>query len=418
MFSFPKRIGVMGSLGLAVWALTVTQAQGQSPFFQVRPGLTLQQHAFNIATMGRALSFVPPYALGINPFPQVAIGGPGFSALTPFSPYGGTGTLTTNPYATSSFGSAYGYSYYDPYGFNGYLRGGAEVINAQGRFMVSQQQANLTNEQVRAERIANRRRVFDEYLYEREKTPTLEQERERSRLQERDRSRNDPPVTEIWSGKALNDLLLDLQKLQVKAVLTTDSGPEVRLDEDMLKRINVTAINSGGHIGLLKNEGRLSWPLTLHDPAFKEERERLTLLAQEAPRQATFNNRVDPGTLRQMQDDVARLHKQLTDHVRSSPPAPYMEAKRFLNNFEGALKALQQPNVSSYFNGGYTLKGKTVPELVKYMTEKGLRFAPAGAGDESTYLALHRAMARYDFAAQAPVAEQRSVHGKSGLAAR
>ena len=57
-------------------------------------------------------------------------------------------------------------------------------------------------EQVRQGRIDNRRRSFDEYLYERERRPSQEDERERARLENLRRSRNDPPITEIWSGLA------------------------------------------------------------------------------------------------------------------------------------------------------------------------------------------------------------------------
>src|SRR5262249_53309293 len=64
--------------------------------------------------------------------------------------------------------------YYDPYA--GYLSGAADVINAQGQFMVSTQQAYLQREQVRQARLDNRRRAFDEYLYERERRPTQEDE--------------------------------------------------------------------------------------------------------------------------------------------------------------------------------------------------------------------------------------------------
>jgi hypothetical protein len=129
-------------------------------------------------------------------------------------------SLYANPYATgAAYGSSYSnpylsgyggyggygsYGYYDPY--NGYLRGGADVITAQGRFMVNMQDAYLKREQVRSEHIGNRRKIFDEYLYEREKTPTLEEERQRHQLEQLNRSRNNPPVTEVWSGKALNDI--------------------------------------------------------------------------------------------------------------------------------------------------------------------------------------------------------------------
>ncbi len=416
MFSSMKRIGVAGQLGLILSALAVSEVHGQSPFFQVRPGLTLQQAAFNIATLGRAASFVPPHALGFNPFtpfaspflgpygPGVAPGGGGF-------PFGAGGTLLTNPYGGGGFGTGFDgssfssspyYPYYYENPFGSYLRGGADVINAQGRFLVNEQQARLLREQVKAERVAHRKRVFDEYLYERERTPTAEQLREEERLVQRDRSRNNPPLTEVYSAKALNDLLVDLQRLQGTGAFTTirDRVPQFPVEEDTVKRINFSSVKGGGNIGLLKNDGRLSWPVGLMGQEFKVERERLSSLAQEAVGQVATNTRVDGGTLQQIATDVDRLQNQLSKQVRELTPAQYIEAKQFLNNFEDAIKALRQPDVGNFFSGKYAPKVKTVGELVDFMTKNGLHFAPATPGDQSAYAALHRALAVYDFAVQ------------------
>jgi hypothetical protein len=68
--------------------------------YMIAPGLSIQQYAFNVRTLGRAYSQVPPYALGYNPYvtsvyttPYMS---PYYSAYTPFlynpylySPYGG-----------------------------------------------------------------------------------------------------------------------------------------------------------------------------------------------------------------------------------------------------------------------------------------------------------------------------------------
>jgi len=317
-------------------------------------------------------------------------------------------TMASNAYATSpgydsSYASPYS-SYYDPY--SGYLRGGADVINAQGRFLVNTQQAYLTREQVRSERLANRRKVFDEYLYEREKTPTAEDDRQKHQLEQLNRSRNNPPVTEIWSGKALNDLLADLRKLppskpEAGQLVNVQQLP---LDEDGLKHLNVTKGN--GNIALLKNEGRLTWPVALSSPDFKEQRERINSLAQAAVRQAEFNNQVDPGTITQLSSDVESLHRQLKKSGGDLPFALYTEAKTFLNNLDDALGALRQRDVGSYFTGKFAIKAKTVPELVEHMTKQGLQFAPAMTGDESAYAALHQALANYDLAAQAQTASR------------
>src|SRR5207249_3994890 len=106
------------------------------------------------------------------------------------------------------------------------------------------------------------------------------------------RSRNNPPVTEVLSGKALNDILADLRKLPPAKPETGQlvNIQHLPLDEDGLKHINLS--KGTGNIAMLKNEGRLSWPLALSGPEFKEQRERINQLAQAAVRQAEFNNQV------------------------------------------------------------------------------------------------------------------------------
>lgn len=380
----------------------VSPAYGQNPYFQANPALNLQQYAYN-AQMARGA-----FAGGLaNPYVRGAAVGQALqgAALQGAANNLGMATLATNPLGAGTmynnmgggfnpYGWNYPFYYQDP--FNGYLTGGASVISAQSQFMISKQQANLMHEQYRQAKIDTQRKMFDEYLYERANTPTREEERERFRVMDRDRARNDPPVTEIFSAKALNDLLVDLQKLQTQGAMATFRGPNMPLDQDELKRINVTS-KSGGNIGLLKNDGRLSWPAALTGAEFKEERERLNSLAQEAIKQAAFNP-VDPGTLKQMSNDLEKLRQQLVRNVGDIPPAQYIEGKRFLSDFDEAIRALRNPAVGNFLTK--KLKGKTVSELVDYMTKEGLQFAPAVAGDEAAYLAVHRALAAYDSAVQ------------------
>jgi hypothetical protein len=415
MLSVTKRIGLAAVLGLAVLVGAGPRANAQNlQYFQLRPGLTVQQYTHNLAAIGQALQNVPPYAFGFNPYR----GGGGFSpyaaalnnqAALYSSPYLGGyanpyNTASLSSYGNGGYGGGYGsYPYYeDPAA--GYLRGGAEVINAQGRFMVSQQQAYQMREQYRQAKIDTRRKAFDEYLYEREKTPTPEEERQRAMLQQLNRSRNNPPVTEIWSGKALNDLLADLRK-GTKDVASLRNF-QVPLDEEGLKHINVS--KGTGNVGLLKNEGRLSWPVALSGEEFKPERERVSALAREAVSQAGFNRTVDAGTIRQMMGDVDKLKKELRRTGGDLPVALYIEANTFVNNLNDAIRALQQPDVNDYFGpeGKYVLKAKTVADLVKFMADRGLQFAPAVPGDENAYVALHNSLAVYDRAASTQTAER------------
>jgi hypothetical protein len=61
--------------------------QGINPYYQVAPGLTINQAAYNTRVMGRAYSFVPPYALGYNPYPSPVF--PAYGYPTAYgAPYG------------------------------------------------------------------------------------------------------------------------------------------------------------------------------------------------------------------------------------------------------------------------------------------------------------------------------------------
>jgi hypothetical protein len=290
-----------------------------------------------------------------------------------------TPAYTTNPYWPQ---------YNGPYG--GYLSGAADVINAQGQMMVSQQQAFLMREQVRQASIETRRKNLDEYLYERAVTPTTEDERERYRLEQLRRSRNDPPLTEIWSGKALNDLLLGIQQQQAKNI----QGPDVPLQSNMLDRINVTSGATPGSVGVLRDGGKLRWPFVLKGSAYKADRQNLDKLALEATRQAQAGS-VDADTLGGMSEASSNLRATLRDNVAETSPNDYIKGQRFLNEIDDTIKMLQDPNVANYVTHKWAAKGNNVAQLVQQMSGQGLKFAPAVSGDEPAYVSLHQAMVAY-----------------------
>lgn len=289
-----------------------------------------------------------------------------------------TPVYPTNPYAT----------YNGPVG--GYLSGAADVINAQGQFMTSTQQAYLQREQVRQAKTDSRRKAFDESLYERAKAPTLEDERERARIENLRRSRNNPPVTEIWSGKALNDLLLAIQQQFDRKI----EGPRVPLEESVVKHINVSGSRQGGSLGLLLPDGRLTWPFTLRAPQFKADCDKLDQLAYTAFKQAGSNS-VSFDTIQGMTNAVDSLTAKLRANVDTIAAGDYISAKRFLRELNQTITVLQDPNVSKYVNQTWAARGSTVGELTREMTRQGLHFAPATTSDQAAYVALHTGMVAY-----------------------
>src|SRR5262249_4018138 len=112
-----------------------------------------------LLTVGTVSSLTAP-AFG-QYFHAHAVGLPGRAGYVPYPV----------PFPTAGYYGSYG----DPYG--GYLSGASQVINAQGGYLKDVQQAYLTKEQVNQAKIQTKRAAFDEWLYEKANTPTLEEQR-------------------------------------------------------------------------------------------------------------------------------------------------------------------------------------------------------------------------------------------------
>jgi hypothetical protein len=280
-------------------------------------------------------------------------------------------------------------TYFDN-GAGNYLRGAASVIDAQGRFMTSTQQAYLLREQVRAARLDNRRRVLEQYQYERANTPTLEEQRELRRQQEFWRSWNDPPMTEIWSGRALNNLL---QGVQVARSEHGYRGPAVPLDAELVRRINLTSGTTAGSIEIFRRSEELRWPVPLRGEAFDNDRVQIDKLAPKVVQQVA-SGMVDAGAFDDLSQAIANLRSRLRENVQVMSSTNYIQALRFVNQLRDSPSALRDPAAVHFFTS-WVITAQTVGELVDQITQKGLRFAPATIGDEAFYTSLHRSIVSY-----------------------
>jgi hypothetical protein len=410
-----KRLTLV-ALGVALLALTLAAAPAHAQLMRRTPGVggTLnpynyydpygnsRQAAFNIALYGRAMSQVPPYALGYNPYPQI-VNTPYYPYYPPGPFYGGGGTIQNNPaaytspgYSSPGYSPGYGGGYYDPSYSNGYmpyydptagfLYGASSIINSTGRFEINHQQANLTREQVRSAHIDNNRKAFDEFLYERANTPTWLDDLERQRKLNLRYALNNPSGSEILEGISLNTLLDSLKQMQAKG----NAGADVPLSDEMLKQINVTP-GSGANAGLLKNE-RLTWPLGLSGAEFADERKKIERNLATAVSEAE-QGKVEPGRLQDLVAGVDKMTEDLDSQIRDITPSQYIVAKSYLKQLGDAVRVLGRPDAANFINGKYAAKGKTVGDLVRNMG--GLKFAPATPGDERAYKELYEKLVAY-----------------------
>lgn len=127
MLASLRRFALVGAAALLVTGLLAATSQAAPPRFfgrgavvlpnsagfvnpnyMIYPGLSVNQYAYNVATLGRAYSYVPPWMYGYSPYPAVANYGPAYRSYY-YNPY-------YNPYATSYYNPyLYGTGYYNPY---------------------------------------------------------------------------------------------------------------------------------------------------------------------------------------------------------------------------------------------------------------------------------------------------------------
>jgi hypothetical protein len=275
--------------------------------------------------------------------------------------------------------------------YEGYLNGAANVTMANAQYQQTIQQAKLTREESRRSALQTRRATIEERQYELSLRPDPEKIRQDQMMRSLQRSRNNPPLVEIWSGTAINDLLRDIQSAQIRGT----TGREVPLPPEVLQHINVTTGTTYGGIGLLRDNGKLTWPYVLQQSFFDNQCKRLDELLPQAVNEAR-SGRVSRQLLDNIRSTQKDLERSLDAHVADLTPSEFTEASRYVRELKDSVKVLQQSDVAKYFRTAWTPKGSTVGELVQQMTREGLRFAPAVSGDEPYYTSLHRALVDYD----------------------
>jgi len=280
----------------------------------------------------------------------------------------------------------------------------ADIIRAQGQFMIDNQRAQLLQQEVRVKKMETRRKQLEEWMWQRDNLPTMNDERARADRETLRRSRENPPITEIWSAKSLNDLLANSKKIFLSEGATVVSAT---LSPEILAKLNLTSGKGNGNLGLVKS-GKLTWPLLLRRSAFASERERIDRLVLTLVADAAKGN-LEPEALDDANERLRKLETQLVNFARTQAnkyvsPAQYLDARRYLSQLEDAFKALEEPNAGDYLNGKYVAQGKTVGDLVKYMKDNGLQFAPATPGSYEAYAAVYAAMRDYDISASPPEA--------------
>jgi hypothetical protein len=294
-------------------------------------------------------------------------------APNPYNPYGPT--YITGPGAT--------------------LSGGAQVMQATGDLWIQGEKSRQERQKYYQDKITTKKMAFDEAQYEKANTPSWTEEQEKIMGLQIRRIMNQANPAEIKRGETLNMLMPYIKALADQGV----PGPPLPINPTMLRSVNVKTGTAGASpsAGLLKDGGKLSWPLMLRGPTQKE----LDKLLPQAISGAV-NGTLEPAQYTKIVSDVQSMQEEVRKkyHKEQINGSTYLSSKAYLDSLESSLKVLQQPDAARYFDGSFGVQGSNVPELVDNMMAQGLTFAPATPGNDAPYFSLHNAFVSYARAAQ------------------
>jgi len=231
------------------------------------------------------------------------------------------------------------------------------------------------------------RKAFDRWAVERDRpeNPQAEPSNELAR-----QLVNASP-REISSGEAMNAILKALTPHAAKI----KAQPPLAIDEAFMKRLS---FNRGtGSVGLLRQEGKIEWPALLLNLTPKEEvakvRQQIDTRFQDAFNQVAGGAAADDDNLKALRKSIDVLNETAAAQVQSKSFTENVQIKQHLKSLEDSVAFLKQPEAGDWLPGRPKFKAQSVQELAGLMQEKGIRFAPAFAGNEQAYTAMHRALA-------------------------
>jgi hypothetical protein len=395
----------MGLAGLALLAL-ISSAQAQIVVapgvgMAARTGVPVGMAGFGMMGVG-AVPTVPAvggFALSTVPTGNPYFGGGGFAA----TPYGGYGLSTVPSYGGGGYVppyaspyspyAGYGYGYQDPQG--AYLQGIAAVTSATGQYFKDIQKARLTRYEANAAALDYaKKRVQHEAWLENQRYLSTQAVRDREAAARLESARKDAPLSDIWSGRALDELY---KSIVARGGLSR--GPIINLDEDTLRHINLRSKAASGNAGMLRDGGKLTWPVGLMDSRFKDSRELLSRKIADAVEAIKSGKSPEKATMDDIHPSFKKMRAILSDSNTADdmPVSQYLDAKRYLAQLDTAIRALSSPaETKKVLDNTYNAKGRTVAELVDNMRRDGLSFNAATPGDETAYTSLYYSLRAFE----------------------
>ncbi|MFO0876343.1 MAG: hypothetical protein U0840_03135 [Gemmataceae bacterium] len=271
------------------------------------------------------------------------------------------------------------------------MMGIADYTRASGQYWNDIESARMSREVVRQMQVDTQRKQMEWEMEYEKLRPTAIKMRDSERAADLDWARNDPPKTEIWSGRSLNVLLRSIFNSPSPA-----GGPRIYLEPTTVRGLNLTDRTTRGNLSLAKDDGKIDWTDALQEEPFDSLRDEFSKNFARAMRGANEGTAPDRTQLRELRNGLSKISDKLEDMVRDLPPSRYIESRRLINRLQDQISGLSNPRVVRSSNE-WRRNVQTVADLVEYALKNGLEFGPAVApGDEAAYTAAYFAIRAYE----------------------
>lgn len=194
---------------------------------------------------------------------------------------------------------------------------------------------------------------------------------------------------DLLSGIALN-IQLNCLKYRREALSDGDSQP---IPDNCLEHINICSINKvGGTLSILMPK-KLPWTMLFQDELFQKDRQLVEEGVEQLKKEATSSQANLALSARVLQA-ISHMEETKRNNIERFMMGPYgHEANCFFRDLKKAVADLQESKheLMIYLR---PIEGKTVAEVVSYMQEHGIEFAPAMKGQTLAYRPLYEALAK------------------------
>jgi hypothetical protein len=197
-----------------------------------------------------------------------------------------------------------------------------------------------------------------------------------------DRVRNRPEYRDIQNGDSLNDALKQLLNPAISP--SSYRSRPVPLSTDVVRRIPFKHDKENLVFSMhrITAQGKDKWPPALQDPAFASER-RAYERALDAVLEEQIEGQMNIATIRRLDGAVDMLIDKLDQVLVPSREKLYLEAKNRLTEFKKAAQNLFESHSIQLAMGDLDrYAGSNVHDLVVFMQNHKLGFAPAGTPEE------------------------------------